>query len=194
MGWVHVKHQPTILSSIAGVRFPPGLSIHGHCHQWSPSAGRSPGLHLEAVQQHTPSGPAWIVQLQVCHHEANLVKSALIFQNGILLFFTETFIPVCNKSSWMYTSPRLACPSPALCGTARALLLWAVWVALQLGWMGNNRRRAALCPSEHHLSRSQSTNELLCSHRSDLCLDIGAVSRTGLSLVALPLCWLHGCL
>lgn len=99
----------------------------------------------------------------------------------------ETFIPVCNKSSWMYTSPRLACPSPALCSTACALLLWAVWVALQLGWMGNSRCCATLCRSEHHLSCSQSTSELLCSHRSDLYLYIGAASRTGLSHVALPL-------
>lgn len=40
---------PELRSFITGVRFPPGFSVHSHCHQWPPSTGWSPCLHLETV-------------------------------------------------------------------------------------------------------------------------------------------------
>lgn len=77
--------SPGFLSFVPGVGFPPGCSVHCLGHQWPSSAGRSPGLQLETLQPHAAPGPARVVQLRFCHHEAHPVKPAPASTSGFFL-------------------------------------------------------------------------------------------------------------
>lgn len=83
---------PLLLSFVPGVGFPPGCSVHRLCHQWPSGAGRSPGVQLETVQPHAAPGPARVIQLRFCHHEAHPVKSASMSRRGFFFLMEILFL------------------------------------------------------------------------------------------------------